>query len=233
MNYKNPHIEMIEIIASGLKELLHEVVFVGGTAVSLYLDAKTLKAQVSGIRTTEDVDCIIQIATYQQYNQLESRLRSLGFKNHLSSNTVVCRWNYKGIIVDIMPTGESILGFSNKWYLPGIKAAIYYYLPSGLKIKILTFPYFLAVKVAAFVNRGRQDIYMSKDLEDIVFLLDSCPKIREELNNAPAEILNYLRHEISPLIEEEEFQQSILGHLTPGRIQEERARRILDILMGL
>ncbi len=187
----------------------------------------------SGIRTTEDVDCIVQIVSYQQYNQLENRLRILGFKNQLFPNSPICRWSYKGIVVDIMPTDEAILGFSNKWYLPGIKAAIHYQLPSGLKIKILTFPYFLAVKIAAFVNRGKRDIYSSKDLEDVVFLLDSYPKLREELSKAPVEILDYLRKEISFLVNKEEFQQSILGHLTPGRNQEERARRILDILNNL
>ncbi len=47
MSYKNIHIEMIEMVASGLKELLHELVFIGGTAVSLYLNEKMLKVWYS------------------------------------------------------------------------------------------------------------------------------------------------------------------------------------------
>src|SRR4028119_950961 len=32
----------------------------------------------------------------------------------------LCRWQYEGISIDVMPCDESVLGFSNRWYKPGI-----------------------------------------------------------------------------------------------------------------
>jgi len=47
----------------------------------------------------------------------------MGFENDIESN-ILCRYKVQGIIVDVMPTGENVLGFSNKWYPEGFKKAI-------------------------------------------------------------------------------------------------------------
>jgi hypothetical protein len=36
---------------------------------------------------------------------------------------VLCRYRVKGIIVDVMPTDASVIGFSNRWYADGFKFA--------------------------------------------------------------------------------------------------------------
>src|SRR4051812_1067118 len=33
----------------------------------------------------------------------------------------ICRWDYDGLTVDVMPTDGKILGFNNRWYSDGLK----------------------------------------------------------------------------------------------------------------
>lgn len=64
------------------------------------------------LRLTADVDVIVEAATRQDYYRLEERVRRLGFENDESSG-VICRFNYPqtGLVLDLMPTEASILGF--------------------------------------------------------------------------------------------------------------------------
>ncbi len=55
-----------------------------------------------------------------------------------------------------MPTGETILGFSNRWYRPAIAAAQRVPIV-GLLARIITPIYYLATKLEAFRSRGRSD----------------------------------------------------------------------------
>jgi hypothetical protein len=95
--------------------MLSEVAFVGGATVCLYVDS----IAASDVRATEDVDCVIELAGYHQLPDTEARLRKLGFANAHSKGEPICRWLYKGIKVDVMPTDGKIFGFSNRWYKEG------------------------------------------------------------------------------------------------------------------
>jgi hypothetical protein len=72
----------------------------------------------------------------------------------MSENAPVCRWLVDSIKVDVMPTQEDILGFSNRWYLPAIKHAVHVVLEKELTIQLVTPPYFLATKIEAFKGRA-------------------------------------------------------------------------------
>lgn len=169
------NIKRLMIIAEGLGQLRHEMVFVGGTVTSLYANDMT----APDIRPTTDVDCVTEIATYGSYENLENNLRNRGFINDIESG-VICRWKYKGETVDVMPDDEKILGFSNKWYKIGIKNKIIY--PITDKIQIFIFPvlYFLAAKIEALYSRGGQDWRGSSDFEDIVFVLNNRNDVVDE-----------------------------------------------------
>ena len=104
------NIEMLQIIANGLEELKDEVVFVGGVVAELYAGDPT----TSDIRPTKDVDCIIELKSKIEHARLEEILRAKGFAHDISKDAPICRMIYQDIKVDIMPTGESILGFGNK-----------------------------------------------------------------------------------------------------------------------
>ena len=142
------NIEMIKTVVQGLDELVKEVVFVGGAVTELYIADRS---QISEVRQTDDVDCIIELTSRKDYVKLEEQLRKQKFEN---DQKVICRWHYKGVTVDIMPTDERILGFSNRWYSEGIIYSIPYEIEKGMTIQILSIPYFIGCKLEALFNRG-------------------------------------------------------------------------------
>lgn len=113
----SPNIDMLKTVAAGLGNLKDKVVFVGGAVAELYAD----NPAASDIRPTLDVDCIIEMSSRTKYAKLEEELRAKGFSNDNSPGAPICRWIYKSLKVDVMPTDEKILGFSNKWYIVGIR----------------------------------------------------------------------------------------------------------------
>lgn len=138
------NIVRIRAVNQALRELGDQVVFVGGATVSLYADRAVFE-----VRPTDDIDVIIEILNYKQRQQLEERLREIGFSNDIESG-VICRLKIRGIVVDIMPTDDPSIGFKNKWYPKGYEHAIVYTLNDGHKIRILTAPYFICDKVRGF-----------------------------------------------------------------------------------
>lgn len=94
------------------QELADQVVIVGGATVSLYADRQTEEA-----RPTDDVDILVELTTYKykDYGAMDEKLKEKGFVNDVESG-MVCRYKIRGIVVDVMPTDEGILGFSNRPY---------------------------------------------------------------------------------------------------------------------
>jgi predicted nucleotidyltransferase len=217
-------IDMIEIAAVGLGDLLGSVVFVGGAITSLY--QKDVAAP--NIRPTKDVDCIIEIAGRIKYYHLEEKLRKLGFKNDITSGTI-CRWIYNDVTVDVMPIDEKILGFSNKWYPEGMSNTMTAILPSGREISILTLPYFVATKIEAFKGRGGGDYRMSEDIEDIVIVLDGQVDF-EQMRRAPASVKQYLKAEFKKLSSEDQFLESAAAYIGYTKTSTGRAIRVLDFM---
>lgn len=114
------NIIMLQTVANGLGNLKDEMVFVGGAVAELYAD----NPAASEIRPTLDVDCVIEISSRHQFAKMEENLRTQGFKNDTSEGAPICRWIYKGIKLDVMPTDSDVLGFSNRWYEEGIQIKI-------------------------------------------------------------------------------------------------------------
>src|SRR5690606_34026275 len=188
---EHTNIIRIQAIANALKELKEQVVFVGGATVSLYADRP-----VYDIRPTDDIDVIIVILNYSQRQKLEKRLREIGFTNDVDSG-IICRFKIQGIIVDIMPTDDSSIGFNNIWYTEGFEHAQNFTLLDGNIIRILTAPYFIATKLEAFKSRGGGDGRISHDFEDIVFVLENRAALWDELHKCDDKLRTYLKKEFT------------------------------------
>ena len=141
--------DLLEQMATRLKPLLAEVVFLGGCATQLLIT----DAAAAPIRITDDVDVIVEITSLPQYSNFSKRLRQLGFREDSSEGAPICRFIAYGLKLDVMPTDEKILGFSNRWYKSALKGAqtIEFH---GLKLRVVTAPHFLATKLEAFKGRG-------------------------------------------------------------------------------
>lgn len=221
---------MLGIVAKGLKGLKEEVVFVGGATVDLFITDPA----ATGTRETDDVDCVIELVGKARYYALEEKLRALGFQNPMDEEKpVLCRWKFRGIKVDVMPTDAAVLGFSNRWYRGGMANAEEFKLPNGERVAVFSVPYLLASKLEAFHGRGRGDFMASKDIEDIIALLDGCPGAERKVSAASADVRKYLGREFAKFLADKTFLASLEGHLSFGAAVRERLDRILDIMHRL
>ena len=62
-------------MAERLKRVLPEIVFVGGCATGLLITDPA----ASPVRARDDVDVIVEAASYAEYARFSKRLRNLGF----------------------------------------------------------------------------------------------------------------------------------------------------------
>ncbi|MGY3053306.1 putative nucleotidyltransferase [Pedobacter sp. UYEF25] len=208
------HENLVRMKAVGLalKDLKQEYVFVGGATVALYATNSDLASEV---RPTDDVDVIVELATYWGYSELDERLRGIGFQNDISSG-VICRYTIQGIIVDVMPTDPKAIGFSNRWYPDGFATAREIRLDDETVVKIFTLPYFVASKWEAFKGRGKNDYRTSKDFEDLVYILENVDDFEEQLKNGPEQVRKWLKEEIELVMDNDNFEEGLYAHLTGG-----------------
>jgi predicted nucleotidyltransferase len=203
------NITRIRAVNNALGDLRTQVVFVGGATVSLYTDPKAAQP-----RPTDDVDVVIELWAHKDYAKIDEKLRSLGFRNDQDSK-VICRYIIEGIIVDVMPTHDDALGFSNKWYPQGFATAIDYDLGES-KIRIFSPPYFIASKLEAFKGRGQNDGRTSSDFEDIVFVMENSKTIWDEMKEADKQVKKYLQETFQTYLNQHYFQEWIDAHAGYG-----------------
>ncbi len=208
--------------------MLPEIVFVGGCATGLLITDPA----ASPVRATDDVDVIVQVASYAEYVRFSKRLRNLGFYEDSSEDAPICRWLIDHMKLDVMPTDETILGFSNRWYKPAIDAAAIIVF-DRLDLRVVTTPYFIGTKLEAFRGRGKGDFYASSDLEDIITLLDGRPTVVEEVADSPGALRRYVAREIGGLLDHQEFVNALPGHLVGDEISQARVPMVLRTLNSL
>jgi predicted nucleotidyltransferase len=222
----NPNIQILEAAAERLRTLTEEMVFVGGCATGLLLTDPA----ASPVRATIDVDVLVEVATLVEYHWLSEQLRQLGFVEDTSEDAPICRWKTYDVILDVLPTDPEILGFGNRWFTLAYEASEWTTLPSGKRIRLLPTPYFLATKLEAFESRGESDYLMSRDMEDIITVLDGRSEIVSEVHQANEKLKNYLGERCSMLLEERDFLDALPGHLLPDAASQDRSALIIDRL---
>lgn len=204
------NIVRIKAVAKALHKLKEKVVFLGGATVSLYPDRPVFE-----VRPTDDIDVIIEILNYVDRAKLEEKLRSIGFSQEIESG-VICRYKIQGIIVDIMPTNDPSIGFTNIWYPEGFEKAVDYEIDEGNNVKILSAPYFIATKLEAHKGRGKNDVRTSQDFEDIVYVLENRASIWEEMDNSDKSVKEYLQSEFKILLKNPNLFEWIDAHVERG-----------------
>jgi hypothetical protein len=141
------------MVARKLDKLNEEVLYLGGCATALFVNDPL----ALDVRPTKDVDCIIDVISLSEYHSFSEKLNKLGFKQSMQDE-VICRWRYEDMLLDVMPTDEKILGFTNRWYKPALKHPIHHDIADGVVVKTTTAPYFLASKIEAYKGRGKNDM---------------------------------------------------------------------------
>ena len=218
MNPNDPNVLRVEVVVEALGDLCDELILVGGCAASLLIDAPTAPPA----RVTYDVDLIVEVTARQGYYAMESRFAKRGFNRDVSEGAPICRWRIRGIEVDLMPTEESILGFSNRWYPVAAASADLMTLPSGRRISLISAPAFLGTKFEAFHTRGRNDLATSHDMEDIVNVIEGRRGIIEEVAAAEPGLRDYLAMRFQDLLQHQDFNNTLPGLVTFDELYQSR-----------
>ena len=216
MHNKVINLALVAQVAKGLKELKDKMVFIGGAVISLYTDGPS----ADEIRPTSDIDMTINLANYAEWAKMQERLAELKFYPDPQGQSI-CSYKYHDIAIDIMPAEDSSIGISNKWYKPGIKNLQKVQLEENVDIKILPAPYFLATKLEAFKDRGKNDFYGSHDFEDIIYLIDNRTRIVCEILEADEEVKQFIKRELTAIKNNKQSDEILAMHIHP-LIREER-----------
>lgn len=230
MNPNDPNVALLELVANRLgQQLRDEFVFVGGAVAGLLITDTALPA----IRPTEDVDLIVHAAVLADYHRVEQAMRERGFVQDMAPAAPICRWRIGNVAVDVMPTLENILGFSNRWYPLALQTAHPATLPSGTVIRLVPAPVFLATKLEAFAGRGNNDYLFSHDLGDLLSIVDGRDVLLDECRSSPPELRSYLCERFTQLLASPAFVESLPGHLPGDAASQERAPELEEKLRRL
>lgn len=191
---------MLTRVAQALgPELCSQMTFVGGCTTGLLLTDDFTREQV---RSTDDVDLIVPAMGKLQYSQLQQTLRGHGFKivpPEGDQEIPICAMRLGDLRVDFMPAGDS-LGFVNRWYEKAIETSTPHQLDDQTTINLVNPVYFIATKLEAWKGRGKNDPLESRDLEDILNLVDGREELLDEVREAGADVQAYIAEEFRVLL---------------------------------
>jgi predicted nucleotidyltransferase len=205
---KTINLGIIKKVSRALGELNTQVAYVGGATVSIYADDPA----ADDVRPTKDVDIVVHIANFGELNALQEKLGQKGIQVDPTAH-ITCRFYYEDVIIDVMATKQVGWAPSNEWFESGFKNLIPFEVDNETTIQIFPFPYFLATKFSAFVDRGG-DPRSSKDFEDIVYVLDNRLGLVKEILTAPEEVRSYIAFQFHEL-QHADNVEAIQAHLNP------------------
>ncbi|MBT3375962.1 MAG: hypothetical protein HN742_15315 [Lentisphaerae bacterium] len=222
-------LDRIAAVADKLRPLNVDFAFLGGAVLGL-LVTDTGAAEV---RTTRDVDVIIDSTSRRSQTALEDALRVAGFRHDTSEDAPVCRWLLQDIVVDIIPVDASVFGWGSTWLAEALAGSRPVCIGDGHEIKVVTPPCFVATKLEAFEGRGASDYYASIDLEDVVTVLDTRAELRAEVATSPPDVRAYLVREFRRLLGTTGFRDALPGHLPMDSASQRRVSVVLERMRGI
>ena len=215
--------EAIVKLDAKLRGVPFEFAFLGGSVLTLLVTDKSVDA----IRVTKDIDIVMNIRTRKDYHMADSELELRGFRHDTREGAPICRWILDDVTVDVLPIRDDVLGWKSKWFEEALGAAEVVQ-AGNREVRIITPPYFVALKLEAFAERGRKDFLASTDFEDVICLANG----RESLANEIAGCEN-LRGMISEKFRDylthPEFEDAIDGFVQTESEPEIRKRRIIKV----
>lgn len=223
----NEHmLRCLKLVADRLLPLGVDFAFLGGAVLGLIID----DPGAPEARPTNDVDVLVGTDSRAGHTRLEQRLRELGFRHDISQGAPLCRWMLDEVVVDILPVDRRVLGWESKWFADALAHAQPTTFEGAPPLKIITPEYFLATKLEAFRGRGQGDWYGSRDLEDMIAVLDGCSNIVRRVLDAPDALRHDLARCFSELLASRDFLDAIPAHLPPDPASRQRVQEVLHRL---
>ncbi|KLI97852.1 hypothetical protein [Luteimonas sp. FCS-9] len=213
---------MLQRVADALgPELLREVAFVGGCTTGMLI---TDDVSREAVRYTDDVDLIVHVLGLGNWYQLQRVLAEKGFRT-TAEDDVICRTRLRDggageLIVDFMPDDAAVLGFGNRWYADALREAVDHALPSGTVVRVVGPAYFLGTKLEAYRGRGNRDPLASRDVEDILNVVDGRASLGDEVAQAPEALRADIAGGIAELLRHRDFDYAVQATARNNRERE-------------
>lgn len=191
-------------------------VFTGGAVVGLLI---TDPAAPPPSRT-KDIDIVLEIAGYGEFAAMEQALRQAGFTQNWLDHMPVVAWHWRGIRVDFLPHRPNEMMKSNRWFPYLIEEAERVEIANGKFAWIASAPCFIATKLEAFFSRGKGDYVSSKDMEDILAVVDGRKELIDEMSFTTPDVRGFIATSFRELMGDRRFKECV-PQIVPDEMREE------------
>jgi len=205
-----------------LKGSPFDYAFLGGSVLSLLVDDATVDA----VRVTKDIDIMADVRTRRDFHREERELEARGFQHDTSEGAPICRWLSDGMVVDVLPVREEVLGWKSRWFEEALGAAVTMTI-GGHSVKVVSAPYFVALKLEAFEDRGAGDFIYSTDFEDVICLFNGRRTIVDEILSEPL-IRDGISDKFSSYLHRADIEDAVLGFVQTETNPEGRFEAIMS-----
>ena len=224
MTLREVAIENIRGVARQLGPLRERAVFLGGSTTALLVTDPA----APDVRPTKDVDVVVQTSSLSESTRLDEELRELGFQHCLDPGAPACRWIVEDCRVDVITIGSGANTYNDRWTLPAVEHSERLELEDGLWISHVTAPYFIAIKLETFGDRGAGDYQGSQDIEDIIHVIDGRPELTSEIKHSEPDLHTYVSAKFHALLDSSHFLESLSAHLLPDAASQARVSLLLS-----
>lgn len=108
-----------------------------------------------------------------------------------------------------------------------------YHLDDTHTIFIMPVSYYLASKIEALHSRGGEDYRGAKDFEDIVYVLNTCESLMEDVRlTVNTQVSDYLQSEFAAMVKRPNIREEIESALTEQGRMEIVLKRMKDIALA-
>ena len=204
-----------------------EYAFIGGSVLSLLVNDPTVDA----IRVTKDLDVIVGVKTRSDFHKEERELERRGFAHDTREDAPICRWRIDDIVVDILPVREEVLGWKSKWFEAALQSAQPLQI-DGRPVKVITAPFFVALKLEAFEDRGRGDFIASTDFEDVICLFNGRRTVADEIL-ADATVGRDIAEKFSKYLPNRDMEDAVSGFVQTEMNPDESFEAIMSAFRRL
>jgi hypothetical protein len=220
--------ENLLTVSGRIRPIGIDYAFLGGCIVPLLLDDPDLVP----IRPTNDVDVVIMLVGQRQMASIEARLRDEGFKHAAHPGAPMCRWELKGITVDVMPDRDAeFMGLSTRWFPEALQSATLHGIPGG-EVPVVSATAFVATKLTAFSERGKGDFY-HRDIEDVISVVDGRASLNSEWTTSSPDLRAYVSAEIRRYLANPSFVDQLPGHLPSDPASQGRLPLLMERLTAI
>jgi hypothetical protein len=206
---EHPSVQRLARVARALGPLNARLVFIGGAVAPILQTTPPF----SSARVTKDVDGVAATTSASDHAVLQDALRARGFREG-TTEAHAHRWIAPdGSLFDLVPAGDHLGASGQLWDQLAIQTATELQLEADLRIRHVNAPVFLALKFAAYLDRGASDPFNSHDLEDIIGVIASRPAIEGEVQDAPDSVRRFVREQLVRLGQHRDFEDLLATNL--------------------